>query len=204
MMERMVPEDNAESVNKFLFESKFVDNTIELINSKILSLEFRINKIVCEQDGSVHYVFLSTFMDNFSSKLDVSKFVFKQLVRYIIEHDGCVSFSNALKFHNQMSYDLMKSYFTNHYFIGDSSDNIYLSPLAISELEGYLSEHFNERRCMTCMNIVSHGVKCQSCGQYGHGLCLKKYFTTVKNQKCPKCSKDIDFSWEPITIVQKF
>lgn len=207
MHERMVSEHKALMVNKFLFGDKILDNHIELINLKIAPLEFKINKTVGEEDGKINYVFIATFVDDFT-KQESSKVIFRALVLYIMKSGGSVAYWEALKFNSQMNESLMRVFFNNKYLIADSNDNVFLSPLAICEMDGYLAEHFNEKRCMACKSIVSHGVKCTSCGQFGHGLCLDKYFTSIdpnkQNKKCPKCTKEIDFNWAPIEIVKKF
>jgi len=201
MHERMVPEINAQKVIKLVFPEKDVDNIIELINIKITPLEFKINKVVCEQNGDVSYVFISTFIDNFNTKPDPSKIIFGEIVNHIFDSGGSITYDQLMTFAKNISDAQLDNYFDSKYLISDEDKNIYLSPLAISELEGYLIEKFQDKRCMGCMSIVAHGIKCQSCEKFAHGHCLTAYFQNVGSNKCPKCSKIIDVSWNSITTV---
>lgn len=203
MQERNVPIDIAKKVNSFLFPDKRLDDIIELINIKIAPLEFKINKVICEQNGDISYVFIATFLDNFNTKQDPSKLIFSEIVNYIIAANGSVSYDELINFNSRMSDTLLDNLFNHKYLIADKDKNIFLSPLAINELEGYLAGKFNDKRCMCCMNVVGHGIQCQSCQKYVHGHCLTQYFKNVDNKKCPKCSEKITIEWNPITIVNK-
>lgn len=203
MQERNVPKDIAKNINGFLFPDKKLDDVIELINIKIVPLEFKINKVVCEQNGNIHYVFIATFLDNFNTKQDPNKLIFRDIVNYIITAGGCVSYDELINFNSKMSDTLLDNFFTHKYLIADEDKNIFLSPLAISELEGYLAEKFDNKRCMCCMNVVGHGIECQSCQKYAHGYCLTKYSRNVGNKKCPKCSNEITIEWNPKTVVNE-
>lgn len=201
MIQRIVSVEKAVKVHNVLFPEKNIENTIELINNKICSLEFKINKIISEQNGDISYVFVALFVDDFKDlKPDKKKIIFKEIVDYIIAAGGCVPSSALREFNSQMTDTLLDEYFTNKYLVADEHKHIYLSPLAISELEGYLADKFKEKRCMGCMSIVIHGVKCESCMQYAHGNCLNSYFNNVGYKKCPKCSKELGFEWNPIEV----
>lgn len=201
MRERMVSENDAKKVIQILFPEKNIDNVIELINSKISPLEFKINKVVCEQNGNVAYVFIATFVDDFNAKQDPSKIIFGGLVNYIFDSGGSVTYDQLMTFSKNMSDSQLDNFFASKYLIADEDKNIFLSPLAISELEGYLIEKFQDKKCMGCMSIVGHGIKCQSCEKFAHGHCLTAYFKNVGSKKCPKCSKALDVSWNLITTV---
>lgn len=203
MQHRTVPEDDTKKINNFLFPNTLIDNTIELINIKIAPLELKINKVVCEQNGVTNYVFIATFVNNFNTKQDPSKVIFSKIVKYIIEADGCVPYDELINFDSKITDTLLDHFFTNKYLIADKDKNIFLSPLAISELEGYLAEQFNEKRCMCCMSVVGHGIKCQSCKKYVHGHCLTIYLKNIGNEKCPKCFEKLIVQWNPITIVNQ-
>lgn len=201
MHERMVSDVNAQKVIKILFSDKKIDDIIELINIKISPLEFKINKVVCEQNGNVTYVFISTFVDNFNAKPDPSKIIFGGIVNHIFASGGSITYDQLMTFSKNMSDNQLDNFFESKYLVADENKNIFLSPLAISELEGYLIEKFQDKKCMCCMSIVGHGIKCQSCEQFAHGHCLTAYFNNVGSKKCPKCSKILDVSWNPITTV---
>ncbi|XP_003242711.1 non-structural maintenance of chromosomes element 1 homolog [Acyrthosiphon pisum] len=201
MHERMVFEKDAKKVIQILFPEKNTDNIIELINSKISPLEFKINKVVCEQNGNVAYVFIATFIEDFNAKPDPSKIIFGGLVNHIFASGGSVTYDQLMTFSKNMSDAQLDNFFASKYLIADEDKNIFLSPLAISELEGYLIEKFQDKRCMGCMSIVGHGIKCQSCEKFAHGHCLTAYFKNVGSKKCPKCSKTLDVSWFSIKTV---
>lgn len=201
MQTRMVSENDAINVNNILFPEKNIDNAIELINTKISPLEFKINKVVCEQNANVKYVFIATFLDDFNAKQDPSKVLFGGIVNHIIDSGGSVTYDELMKHFKNLSDSHLDTFFTSKYLIADEDKNIFLSPLAISELEGYLIEKFQDKKCMACMSIVGHGIKCQSCGKFVHGHCLTAYFKNVGSKKCPKCSKTLDVSWNSIETV---
>lgn len=203
MQERMVSESEAKKINQVLFPEKVIDNTIEIINTKIVPLEFKINKTVCEQNGKTSYVFVSMFIDEFKAKPDPVKIMFKLLVDFIMTSGGSVPFDEVIKFNDQMSNTLMHTFFSNKYLMVDNDSNIFLSTLAISELEGYLAEKFKEKRCMGCMSIVGHGIKCPSCEQFVHGHCLAAYFKNISSKKCPKCSKQLSVEWKSIEVINQ-
>lgn len=205
MRERIVSERDAKKINNILFPDNLLDNTIELINGKIAPLELKINKSVCEQNGDINYVFICNFSDNdFKVKPDPRKEIFKQLVNYIFEKDGSVSYDEAIMFNNHMSDTMMTTFFTNKYLVADKDNNIFLSALALNELEGYLVQLFHEKKCVSCMSIVSHGIKCPSCAHYVHGHCLTKYFKNIEKKKCPRCSTQLSVEWRPIEVVNKY
>lgn len=199
MQERMVSETQAKKVNSVLFPGKNVDNIIQLINCRIVSFYLKINKVTCEQNGDIFYVFISTFDNDLNTKHDSNKVIFIKLVDYIITAGGSAPLDNVLTINNQMSEEVMDTFFSNKYCIADQADNIFLTALAINELEGYLVEKFSDKRCMCCMNIVIHGVHCQSCGKYAHGHCLTKYCKNIGSIKCLKCSKN-DIEWGSFEI----
>lgn len=201
MFKRMVSEKDATKKSKILFPEKNIDNIIEVINTKITPLEFKINKVVCEQNGNVTYVFIATFLDNFNAKQDPSKVIFGVLVNHIITSGGSVTYDQLMRFNKNITNTQLDTFFASKYLITDKDKNIFLSPLAISELEGYLIEKFQDKRCMGCMSIVGHGIQCQSCEKFVHGHCLTAYFNNVGSKKCPKCSKTLDVSWDSITTV---
>ncbi|CAI6362067.1 unnamed protein product [Macrosiphum euphorbiae] len=201
MHERIVSEKDAKKVIQILFPGKDNDNIIELINSKISPLEFKINKVVCEQNGNVAYVFIATFIEDFNAKPDPSKIIFGGLVNHIFASGGSVTYDQLMTFSKNMSDTQLDNFFASKYLIADEDKNIFLSPLAISELEGYLSEKFQDKRCMGCMSIVGHGIKCPFCEKFAHGHCLTAYFKNVGSKKCPKCSKQLDISWNTIKTV---
>jgi len=201
MHERMVSENDAKKMIKILFPEKNIDNIIELINSKISPLEFKINKVVCEQNGNVAYVFIATFIDDFNTKQDPRKIIFGELVNQIFASGGSVTYDQLITFSKNMSDTQLDKFFESKYLIADKDKNIFLSPFAISELEGYLIEKFQDKRCMGCMSIVGHGIKCQSCKKFAHGHCLTAYFKDVGSKKCPKCSKPLNVNWNSITTV---
>lgn len=201
MLKRSLSEVDAKSIHKIIFSHEDLDNTIELLNSKIAPIEFKINKVVCEQNGKIDYVFIATFVDEF--KQDPNKLMFNKLVNYIIEAGGRVQFEDAINFDSKMSKTLMENFFQNKYLCLDDDQNIYLSSLALSELEGYLAEKFNRKRCMCCMGIVAQGIRCQSCEQLAHGHCLNAYFENVRSQKCPKCSNQLPVEWNPVSVVNQ-
>lgn len=200
MHHRLLSENDANKINKLLFSDTKLDFTIELINSKIIPLEFKINKTVCEQNGEVSYVFIATFFDDFNSKKDPSKVMFIKLVDYIVGAGGSVPHDEVMTFHNNMSQPCLSAYFDNKYLVADNDLNIFLSPLAISELEGYLADKFADKTCMGCMKFVGHGIKCQSCGKFAHRQCLDAYFKNSGCQKCLKCSQQLSVDCNPITI----
>lgn len=203
MVKRIVPIEDAVKVHEVLFPEKNIENTIELINNKIFSLEFKINKTTSEQNGNISYVYVALFVDDFNAKPDIKKNLFKELVDYIIAADGSVPYNELITCNSQMSDALLDEYFTNKYLVADENKHIFLSPLAISELEGYLIDKFEEKRCVGCMGIVGFGVKCESCKQYAHGNCLNSYFNNVGSRKCPKCSKLMCYDWSPITVFNE-
>ncbi|VVC37379.1 Zinc finger, RING-like,Zinc finger, RING/FYVE/PHD-type [Cinara cedri] len=205
MHERMVAQKDAQNINNILFPNTDLSNTISFINSKIAPLEFKINKVVCEQNGDNMYVFIATFVEDFNAKQDPTKVIFSELVKSIIDADGSIQYDELmLKFNNQLLTDnMIDNFFTNKYLITDENKSIFLSPLAISELEGYLAENYQNKRCTSCMGFVGHGLKCHSCEQFAHGHCLTAYFKRLGNNKCPKCSKNIHVDWEPITIFNE-
>ncbi|KAL5236427.1 hypothetical protein ACI65C_003837 [Semiaphis heraclei] len=201
MHERMVSEIDAKKVVKILFPEKNIDNIIELINIKISPLEFKINKVVCEQNGNIAYVFIATFLNNFNAKQDPSKIIFSKIVNHIFDLGGSITYDQLMTIFNNLSDTQLDNFFASKYLIADEDKNIFLSPLAISELEGYLIEQFQDKKCMGCMSIVGHGIKCQSCENVAHGHCLTSYFKNVGSKKCPKCSKTLDVNWNSITTV---
>lgn len=204
MRERIVSERDAKEINSMLFPEKLLDNTIELINAKIAPLEFKINKSVSEQNGDISYVFICLFFDDdFKVKPDRRKEIFKQLINYIFAKDGSVTYDEAITMSSQMSETMMTTFFSNKYLVADKDNNIYLSALAISELEGYLVQGFYEKKCMGCMSVVSHGIKCLSCAHYVHGHCLMAYFRNIGSKKCPQCSTQLSVEWSPIEVVNK-
>lgn len=204
MRERIVSERDAKKINNILFPEKLLDDTIEIINSKIVPLELKINKSVSEQNGDISYVFICHFFDDdFKVKPDPRKEIFKQLINYIFEKNGSVPYDEAIMFNNQMSEAMMTTFFTNKYLVADKNNNIFLSVLAISELEGYLAQLFHEKKCMGCMSVVSYGIKCPSCAHYVHGPCLTEYYRNIGNEKCPHCSTQLSVEWRPIEIVNK-
>lgn len=190
MQERMVSDSDAQNANSLWFPETNIDNTIQLINSKITQVEMKINKVECEQSGKIFYVFISRFLDDFNTKHDQSKVMFLKLVDYIVAAGGSAPINKVLTFNDKISNELMQHYFSNKYCVSDKADNIFLTALAISELEGYLVEKFKGKICMCCMSIVSHGVRCQSCGRFAHGHCLAEYCKNIGRDKCPKCSKN--------------
>ncbi|XP_060852247.1 non-structural maintenance of chromosomes element 1 homolog [Rhopalosiphum padi] len=203
MHERMVSENDAKKVNEIIFPEKIIDDVIELINIKISPLEFKINKVVCEQNGNVTYVFIATFLDDFNIKPDPSKINFGRLVNHIIASGGSVTYDEIMTSCKTISDTQLDNFFTSKYLIADEDKNIYLSPLAISELEGYLTDKFQDKRCMGCLSIVGHGIKCPSCDKFAHGHCLTAYFNNVGSKKCPKCSNTLNINWNSITTVNK-
>ncbi|XP_025207352.1 non-structural maintenance of chromosomes element 1 homolog [Melanaphis sacchari] len=203
MHERMVSENDAKSVSNILFPEKDIDIIIELINTKISPLEFKINKVICEQDGIVTYVFIATFLDDFNTKPDTSKIIFGRLVNHIIALGGSVTYDEVMTFSTNITDSQLDNFFASKYLIADKDKNIFLSPLTISEMEGYLTEKFPDKRCMGCLSIVGHGIKCPSCENFAHGHCLTTYFNNVGSKKCPKCSKTLNVSWNSITAVNK-
>lgn len=204
MHARMVSETNAIKLNHTLFSNDNIENTIELINSKIIPLEFKINRVVCEQNGDACYVFVATFVNDFNVKHDPSKAMFAELVNYIIIAGGSVPYEDVITFNSQMSDTLLNSFLMHKYLITDNNRNIFLSPLAISELEEYLVDKFLDKRCSGCLSIVVHGVQCKSCKQFAHGPCLSAYFKNVGGEKCPKCSTKLCSGWNPVTVFNEF
>lgn len=200
MHQRLVSQNDATKMNKLLFSNKNIDFTIELINSKITPLEFKINKTVCEQNGDVSYVFIASFLDDFNLKKDPNKVMFSKLVDYIIEGSGSITYDEATTFHSYMSDYILEAFFASKYLITDIDQNIFLSPLAITELEGYLVDTFADKICMGCMRFVAHGFKCQFCGKFAHRQCLNTYFKNTGSQKCLKCSQQLSVDCNPITI----
>lgn len=200
MDHRLVSENDAIKINKLLFHNKDIDTTINLINSKITPLEFKINKTVCEQNGDVNYVFIATFFDDFNSKKDLNKVMFTQLVNHIIEAGGSITYDDATSFHSNVTNDILDAFFDSKYLLTDDEKNIFLSPLAISELEGYLADKFPDKTCMGCMKFVVHGIKCQSCGKFVHRQCLTEYFKNSGTQNCLKCTQRLSVDCNPITI----
>lgn len=205
MHERMVFQKDAQNINNILFPNTDLDNTINFINSKIIPLEFKINKVVCEQNDKSIYVFIATFVDDFNTKQDSSKILFCELVNFIINANGSIPYDELiLKFDSELlTVDIINNFFTNKYLIADKNNNIFLSPLAINELEGYLVENFKEKRCMSCMGFVGQGINCYSCGQFAHRHCLSVYFKRIGNYKCPKCSKILCVDWKITTVFNE-
>lgn len=199
MQERMVSETQAKKVNSVLFPGKNIDNIIQLINCKIIPFDLKINKVACEQNGDIFYVFISIFVDDLNAKYDSNKAIFIKLVDYIITAGGSAPLDKVLTINSQMSEKVLDTFFSNKYCIADQADNILLTALAINELEGYLVDKFNEKRCMCCMNIVIYGVHCQSCGKFAHGYCLTKYCKEIGSIKCLKCSKN-NIEWGSVEI----
>lgn len=203
MYARMVSETDAKQLNQTLFSNENVEHTIELINNKITPLEFSINRVVCEQNGDINYVFIATFVNNFNVKLDPNKVLFAKLVDYIIMQGGSVSYDEVISFNSEISVTLLESFFTHKYLITDKNRKIFLSPLTISELEQYLVEKMANNKCSGCLNIIVYGVRCKSCKQFAHGYCLNTYFNNVGSKKCPKCSNQMSYEWNPIRIFDK-
>jgi hypothetical protein len=202
MHERIVTKIDAEKINSILFPEDTIKETIALINSKIVPLEFKINQVICEQNGDVYYVFIATFNDDSNCKPDPDKKIFIELANYIIEAGGLVPYAELLMFNkNGISDMLLDNFFTKKYLTADKDKNIFLSPLAINELEGYLVNKFREKKCMCCMSVVGHGFKCDSCENFAHGHCLLLYFKNVHCKKCPKCYKMLSVEWNPIKIM---
>lgn len=203
MHERIITENNAKKINSILFPEETIKDTIETINSKLVPLELKINKVKCEQNGDVYYVFIAMFNDEFW-KPDPNKKIFVELANYIIEAGGMISYAEILIFNNNAISDmLLDNFFKKKYLIADNNKNIFLSPLAINELEGYIVNKFGEKKCMGCISVVGHGIKCDSCKNYAHGHCLSSYFKNVGSKKCPNCSESLSVEWNPITVVQK-
>lgn len=202
MHERVVLQNVAQDINNILFPNTDLGDTINLINNKIAPLEFKINKVVCEQNGADLYVFIATFVDDFNTKQDPHKVIFGELATLIINADGSIPYDELiLKSNSQiLTNDLINDFFANKYLITDENKNIFLSPLALSELEGYLAENFKNKRCMSCMSFVGHGTQCHSCAWYAHGHCLTAYFNSIDNNKCPKCSNILNVDWKPMNI----
>lgn len=201
MHERIVFENDAKKTNDILFPEKKIDDIVQLINTKICPLEFKINKVVCEQNGNVTYVFIATFLDNFNAKLDPSKVMFGKIVNHIVTSGGSVTYDEIITSFKNLSDTQLDNFFASKYLIADKDKNIFLSPLAISEFEGYLTEQFEDKRCMGCLSIVGHGIKCPSCEKFAHGHCLTAYFKNIGSKKCPKCSNTLNVSWDSITTV---
>lgn len=200
MDHRLVSENDAIKINKLLFSNKDIDSTLELVNSKLMPLEFKINKTVCEQNGEVIYTFMASFFDDFNSKKNPNKIMFSKLIDYIIKSDGSILYNDATIFHSNMTKNILDDFFDNKYLVSDNEQNIFLSPLAISELEGYLATKFPDKTCMGCMRFVGHGIKCGSCGKFAHRQCLSTYFKNSGSQKCLKCSQQLSVDCNPIKI----
>lgn len=206
MHERIVTETDVKKINGILFPTNTIEYTIELINTKIVPLEFKINKVICEQNGIVYYVFIATFNDDSIGKLDPNRKLFIEFANYIIEAGGSVSYAELLTISinellEKTRDKTIDNFFTKKYLIADQDKNVFLSPMAINELEGYLVNKFREKKCMGCMSVVGHGVKCDSCKNFAHAHCLFSYFKNVDSKKCPKCSKELSVEWKPITVV---
>lgn len=205
MHERVVQQNAAFKLNKKLFPSVDLDDTIKFINTNIAPLEFKINKVVCEQNGEDLYVLVALFVDNFNDRQDPNKVIFGEIVTSIINADGSLPYGELiLRYNSQLTEDLIENFFSNKYLITDKNKNIFLSPLAISELEGFLAKNYKNKRCMSCMRFVGQGTKCKSCGQYAHSLCLTEYFKRVGNANCPKCSKTLHIDWKPLDVFSEF
>lgn len=192
MRERMVLEEDCKKISNVLFPENNFNDIIEVLNLKITPLEFKINKVVCEQNGKTWYVFIATFIDDFNIKQDPIKLEFIKLVDYILAAGGSVKYDNILNYSSNS--DSLMNFFKNNYLMMDDNQNVFLSPLAISELEGYLANKYKDKRCMICMSIVGNGIKCQSCNMFAHGYCLTTYFKNIGITKCPKCSKQLLFN----------
>lgn len=203
MYERAVSEDEAKNVNNKLFPGKNIDDTIEIINSKIDPLEIKINKVICDQNGNISYVLIATFLDEFNTKPDPKKLIFREIVDLIMTSGGSIPYDNLIMFNSKVDDKILEDYFTHKYLVADQNENIFLSPLAISELEGYLVEKFKEKRCVCCMNFVGNGIECPFCKKLVHGHCVTAYFSSVGNKKCPKCSNLLNIEWLPIDINNK-
>lgn len=203
MYERAVSEEEAKNVNSKLFPEKNVDDTIEIVNSKIVPLEIKINKVICDQNGNVNYVLIATFLNNFNAKPDPKRLMFREIVDFIMAAGGSIPYDNLIIFNSKLAGEILDNYFAHKYLVADQNENIYLSPLALSELEGYLAEKFKEKRCMCCMNIVGNGIECPSCKKIAHGHCVTAYFSNVPHKKCPKCSNQLNVEWLPIDINNK-
>ncbi|XP_050534926.1 non-structural maintenance of chromosomes element 1 homolog [Daktulosphaira vitifoliae] len=204
MFNRMVLEEDVKNINANLFPGKQLDDTVELINTKILPLEFKISKTICEQNGSINYTFIALFVDEFNCKVDPIKKLFADIVNFIISSGGCAPYNEMIEnYKNFNSFDnSLDVLFEKKYLTADPEKNIYLTPLAISELEGFLVEKYISRRCMGCMSIVVYGIQCSSCNDFIHGHCLTSYSLSVGSQKCPKCYHKISVSWIPLNVGQ--
>lgn len=204
MFNRVVLEEDVKNINASLFPGKHLDDTIELINSKILPLEFKISKTICEQNGSINYTFIALFIDEFNSKVDPVKKIFADIVNFIVSSGGRSPYTGLIENYKHVNYfdASLNVLFEKKYLTADLEKNIYLAPLAISELEGYLVEKFISRRCIGCMSIVIYGIQCSSCNDFIHGHCLTSYSRNVGCQKCPKCSHKISANWIPLDIGQ--
>ncbi|XP_050429111.1 uncharacterized protein LOC126838610 [Adelges cooleyi] len=202
MFNRMVTEEDANIVNGSLFPEKDLDNTIELINTKIAPLEFKISKRVCEQDSNIYYAFIALFVDDFNCKTDPVKTLFVEIVNFVILSGGVVPYDEMIAKYTTFNtfYDILDNLFRRKYLTADAEKNIYLSPLAVSELDGYLVEKFSSKKCMGCMSVVAYGIQCVSCNKFIHGHCLTTYSKNIGSAKCPKCSQKIVSSWTPISI----
>lgn len=205
MHERVVTGIDAEKINSTLFPEKTIKETIELINSKIVPLEFKINQVICEQNGDVYYVFIATFNDDSNCKPDPDKKIFVELANYIIEAGGLVPYVELLLMFNKIGLSdiLLDNFFTKKYLIADKDKNIFLSPMAINELDGYLVNNFKKKKCMCCMSVVGYGLKCDICENFAHGHCMLSYFKNLGCNRCPKCSKELSVEWNPITFEFK-
>lgn len=204
MQVRIVLEYEAKIINDTLFPHETLQNTIELINSKIIPLEQQIIQVMCEQNGEVNYVFIAMFVDDFNVEHDPNKVLFINLANYIITKGGSVHFDDIMMFNDEMSAKKLEVFLTNKYLIVDKCKNIFLSPLAIKEMEVYLNENFVDRKCSGCLNIVVYGIECESCKKLAHGPCLIRYFENVGSEKCLNCSKRIRYEWNPLIVFNEF
>ncbi|XP_076231518.1 SMC5-SMC6 complex component Non-SMC element 1 isoform X2 [Calliopsis andreniformis] len=209
--EGFLDENKAKDLVIKLFNENNVSAIINQINEQLQPVNMLIKKGQCEITGQVHWVFISTVIDDVTKyqeefskgQLALLRNIFSEI---IISSNGSIQSTECLNFCSLPDVKLSKT--ETEEFLNDvvtrkwlayKEGYYYMGVRSITELMPYFKATYgnNLSTCYLCKQIIFHGEKCNHCQNLLHLYCLKK-FTMVHNLlKCPNCNtsfSDIDLS----------
>ncbi|XP_075233946.1 non-structural maintenance of chromosomes element 1 homolog isoform X2 [Lycorma delicatula] len=195
-------------LHKKIFQDSNVslDETIQLINSKINPLHLKIDKKICEISNKTMYVLYTTVkpkyngLDLTSTEKEFVSTIFQQIVTDV---NGSITTSVAINCCNVIKNkglklkdgeELIEDLINKQLFmyVNEKQTRISFTPLAVVELESDLRDSFSDyiSDCPLCKHIVYIGNVCDNCHIKIHFHCLKN-FGKVNRNKCPDCNSCI-------------
>lgn len=203
-----------------IMENRSLETSIDLINTKLHKIGYRIVKINSQVSNEPYFVYVNTISDD-PAKISMSRTpkeinVIKKMINYIIcdaeDESFSISGKDALTYCNHEGFttiyatQFLQNLVNEGWFNYVHSGKYYLSIRSLAELKPMLIKKYGIKTlepdtdgllnaCSGCHNLVTIGVRCNNdvCNVRFHKYC-QEYYARANGFGCPNPNCNYDWS----------